>query len=118
MAGKLPSRSLLEEQTLGTAARGALLTVGLGVAEVSIGVRRRDPPARRALQEAVLYEEGLVYLFDCRHVLTDRRADVVEADRSAVEFLDDRLENSRIHVVETKLVHVDHSKELASDLAG
>ena len=64
-------------------------------------------PRERALQEAMLHEERLVHLLDRVRVLADRRADRVQSDRAAVELLDDRLENARVHVVEAERVDVE-----------
>src|SRR5256885_13978108 len=83
-----------------------------------VGERCGDATARRSLEEAVLNEERLVHLLDGRGILADRGANVVESDRSTLEFLDDRLEDSRIHVVEPELVHVDYPEELRRDLLG
>src|SRR5690242_1433734 len=64
----------------------------------------------------MLYQEGLVHFLDRRRVLADRGADVVQTDGTTLELLDDRFENSRIHVVEAELVDVDHAKKLGSDV--
>src|SRR5512143_97136 len=73
-------------------------------AEVPVRLRRRNATAWRALQESVLDEEGLVHFFDRVRVLADCRADRVESDRTALELLDDRLDDSRVHVVEAERI--------------
>src|SRR5262245_24108692 len=83
--------------------------------EVSIRRRRRHAPARRALKETVLHQERLVDLLDRVRILADRRTDRVQPDGTAIELLDDRLENACIHVVEAEHVHVEQLERLVGD---
>ena len=53
-----------------------------------------------------MYQERLVYFLECAGVLPDGHRKRVEADRPAVELVDDRLEDSHVHIVEAVLVHV------------
>jgi hypothetical protein len=52
---------------------------------------RRDAAARRALQEALVHQEGLDHVLDRVALIADRRGDVVEADGAAVEAVHHRL---------------------------
>src|SRR5215813_4895215 len=63
----------------------------------------------------MLHEEGLVDLLDGVRIFADRRADRVQADRTTIELLDDRLENACIHVVEAEHVHVEQLERLVGD---
>ena len=83
-------------------------------AEVAVGRCRRDAPARGALQKSMLHEEGLVHLLDRVRVLADRRSYGVQPDWTAIKFLDDRLEDARVHVVEPELVDVEHGESLVA----
>src|SRR5687768_15558149 len=87
------------------------------VSEVAIGLRRRDAPTRRALEKTVLNEKRLVYFLDRARVLPHRGTDRRDSHRAAVELLDDRLEDARIHVVEPELVDVEHDERVRRDLA-
>ena len=77
---------------------------------------RGHAPARRALQESVLHEKGLVDLLDRVGIFADGRTDRAHAHRPAVELLDDRAQDSRIHLIEPELVHVEHRERLARDV--
>ena len=70
--------------------------------------QRRHPAARGALQEALLDQERLDHVLDRVALLADRRGDVVEADRAAVEAVDHRLEQLSVHHVEAVRVDVEH----------
>src|SRR5262245_60522209 len=83
--------------------------------EVSIRRRRRHAPTRRALKETMLHQERLVDLFDRVRILADCRTDRVQADGTAIELLDDRLENACIHVVKPEHVHVEQFERLVGD---
>src|SRR5690606_40311308 len=74
-------------------------------AEMQIRVAGRYPAARRAHDVALLDQIGLQYFLDSAAVLADSGRQVVEADRSAVEFFDDGQQQAAILVVEA--VHVD-----------
>jgi len=60
-----------------------------------------DAAARRAIQKALLHQEGLVYVFDGIDGFTDGRGDRIEADRAAAEFLDNDLKDLAVGPVET-----------------
>src|SRR3954467_11412292 len=57
---------------------------------------------RRACEESLLHQEGLMRLFEWPRIIADSRSDRGHANRSAVELLDDGLENPRVHVIETE----------------
>src|SRR5690349_24744990 len=83
-----------------------------GVPKMPIRERGCDAAALGTLKKPVLHEKRLVDLLDRRRVLADRGADVVQAYRTSLELLNDRLEDPGIHVVQAKLVDVDHAEEL------
>ena len=57
--------------------------------EVAVGEVCRLTAARRALDEALLDEEGLVDLLDRPRVLTERRRDRAQTDGATRELIDD-----------------------------
>src|SRR6185436_14824163 len=63
-------------------------------------------------------QEWLVYLFDRVRVFADCRADRVQADRTPIELLDDRLQNARVHVVEPEHVDVEQLQRLLRNRLG
>src|SRR5690348_10044374 len=91
---RIPRRSARDGDVSAFEQRPLIVLRGRRVAEVSVRDGRGGAPARRALQEAVLHEEGLVDLLDRARVLANRRCDRVDADRAALELLDDALENA------------------------
>ena len=62
---------------------------GILQAEVLIGLARGDAAARGAHQEALLDQVGLDHVFDRAALLAERRRKAFDADRTAVELLDD-----------------------------
>ena len=63
-----------------------------------------------------MYQERLVYFLECAGVLPDGHRKRVEADRPAVELVDDRPEDSHVHIVEAVLVHVQPAEGRFGDL--
>src|SRR5688572_8756798 len=87
------------------------------VAEVPVRLRGSDTAARCPLEIAVLDEEGLVHFLDRARILTDRRGNVGDPDRTAVVLLDDHPKDARIHVVEPDLIDVEELEESACEVA-
>ena len=86
--------------------------------QVPVRRQRRDPPARRALQVALLDQVGLDHVLDRARLLADRRGHVVQAHRAAVEAVDHRLEQLAVHHVEALRVDVEHrQRQLGERLA-
>ena len=79
----------------------------LNKSEMAIRLCRSHAPAGRSLKESILNEERLVNFLDGPLIFADCRGDRAYSDGSALEFLDDRLENARVHVVEAKLIDVE-----------
>src|SRR5678816_1038246 len=73
--------------------------------------------SRRSLQETILHEKRLVHFFDRSFILADSSRDCLHADWTAIEFLDDRLENSCVHVVEAELIDVEQLESFLCDIA-
>jgi hypothetical protein len=82
---------------------------------MAIGGQRGDAPARRALQVALLDQVGLDHVLDRAALLADRRGDVVEPDRAAVEAVDHGLEQLAVHHVEALRVDVEHRQRRSAD---
>src|SRR5437867_7495359 len=80
---------------------------------MGVGERRRLAPAWRALDEALLDEEGLVDLLQSRGFFSDHHRERVETDRTATILADQRLEQPAIHVVEAALVDLQEAQRLA-----
>src|SRR5438093_3983093 len=81
--------------------------------KVTVGCGRGDAAARRTSEKALLHQERLVDLLERPRILTDRRGDRLHADGSALEHLDDRLEDAGVHVVEPELVYVEPLQRFA-----
>src|SRR5213593_3575602 len=75
--------------------------------EVSVRPRRRAAAARGAGEETLLHQERLVHLLERPRVLAHGGGDRGESYGTAVELLDDRLEDPPVHVVEPELVDVE-----------
>src|ERR1051325_2182543 len=83
-----------------------------------IRLRRRRSSSRCPLQESILDEERFVDLYNRGWILGDRRGDRVHADRSALEFLDDRSQYPGVHVVEAEDVDLEQLERLTRDRSG
>src|SRR3954471_665999 len=98
-----------------------LLRAGAGVGriepEVTIRLGGGDASARSALEESVLDEERLIHFLERARVLADGGGYCADADRSALELLDDGLEDSRVHVVEPELIDLEQLQRVGGDLA-
>src|SRR5690606_5381652 len=77
-------------------------------AEMPIGRLRRDPPARGALQEPGLDQIRLDDVLDRAPFLADGDGETLDADRPAVEALDDREQQLPVHRVETVRIDLEH----------
>src|SRR3982751_2624420 len=84
---------------------------------MAICLRRGNTPARRTLQKSVLDEERLVDFLERARILADRGGDGADADRPAVELLDDGLEDARVHVVESELIDLEELQRVGGDFA-
>src|SRR5881628_1741169 len=60
-----------------------------GETKVPVRARRGAAAARRAGEEPLLHQEGLVHFFERARILAYGRSDGREPDRPAVELLDD-----------------------------
>src|SRR5690606_4302530 len=87
-------------------------------AEVLESLRRQHPPARRALDEALLDEIGLDDLFDRVARLAQPRRDRLDADRPAAVVLGDVGQIPPVEHVEPALIDVEPEERLVGDLAG
>ena len=96
--------------------RESLRSCGRVEPEVAVCPRRRDAPARRAIEEADLDQERLVDVLDRVLLLADRRGDRVQADRAAAELVDDRAQQLAVDLVEPVLVHLEQLEARVRDL--
>src|SRR5206468_6017969 len=83
--------------------------------EVRVRERRRDAPLRRAREEALLDEEGLVDVLNRVALLADGRGERVDPDRPAAELVDDGEEEGAVHLIEPRLVDVEQGERIARD---
>src|SRR6185295_3477286 len=81
-------------------------------AEMAISTCCGAATARRAREEPLLHQKGLVHLLERAGVLTDGRGDRLHTDGPALEHFDDRLQDPRVHVVEPELVDVEPLERL------
>ena len=65
-----------------------------------IGSIGNDAAAGRAIQKALLHQEGLVYVFYGIDGLADGSCNRIEADGAAAEFLNDDLQNLAVRPIE------------------
>ena len=54
----------------------------------------------------MLHEKWFIHLFNRAGIFTDRGGDRTEPNRAAIEFLDDRFEQTGIHVIESEMIDV------------
>src|SRR5687767_11829684 len=80
-------------------------------------LRRRHPAAGRSLKESVLHEKGLVHFLDRTCVFTYSSRDGRHADGTSVELLDDRFQDSGVHVIQAELVDVEQLKRVLRDVS-
>ena len=78
--------------------------------QVGVGVGRRHPAPRRALQEALLDQVGLDDVLDRFAFLADRGGEVVEPDGPPAELVQDRAEQRPVHEIESGRVDVEHAQ--------
>src|SRR2546425_2674430 len=90
-------------------------TPGWSESEMPVRGPRGASAARRAGEEALLHEERLVHLLERARVLAHGGGDGRETNRSALELLDDGLQDPTVHVVEPELVHVEPFQRFAGD---
>src|SRR4051794_36471423 len=76
-----------------------------------------DATAGCALEESVLDEERLVDFLERARILADSSGDSAHSDRSAVELLDDGLEDARVHVVEPELIDLEKLQCIGGDFS-
>src|SRR3546814_9304656 len=69
---------------------------------------RRHASARGADQEALLDQVRLDHVLKRAALLAQRRGQRFDADRAAVEVLDDQVEQAPVQVVETFRIHLQH----------
>ena len=87
-------------------------------AEMLIGGARRDAAARSAHDEALLDQERLDHVLDRAALLAERRREALDADRAAVELLDDRQQELAIHDVEAERIDVEHVERRLRHVVG
>ena len=80
-------------------------------------MRRQQPPARRALQKALLDQIGLDDLLDRVARLGQRRGDRLDADRPAAVILGDRRQIAPVQRIEPARVDFEPLERLVGDLA-
>src|SRR5262245_43889597 len=85
---------------------------GLGEAEVAEGMRRQQPAARRALDEALLDHERLDDLLDRVARLRQRRSDGLDPDRAAAVVLRDHRDVAPVHGVKAGGIDLERLQRL------
>ena len=86
--------------------------------EVEVGGACGHSPPGRAHEKTLLDQIGLQYILYGAPLLSDGRRQIIDPDRPAVEFFDDRQQQAPIHAVETVGVHLQHRKRGVSDRGG
>src|ERR1043165_668176 len=87
-------------------------------AEMLVGVTGGDAAARGAHHEALLNQIGLDHVLDRAALLAERRRETFDADRAAIEFLDDRQQELAIHHVEAERIDVEHVERRLGHFVG
>ena len=77
-------------------------------AEMGEGVRRRHPPARRALDEAALQQVRLVDVLDRVLLLVHGHRERRQTDRAAAEAHADRVQDLAVQPVQALVVDLEH----------
>ncbi len=81
-----------------------------------VGEPGRDPPARRAVDKTKLQQVRLVNIHDRIGFLADRGGDGFQADRPALEFLDDGAQHAAVDVVQAERIDVQQIERLTQRL--
>src|SRR5664280_1344691 len=78
-----------------------------GQAEVGPRPRRRHPPPRGSLQQALLQQVGLIGVLDCVRLLADALGQGGQPDRPAGESTAQDIEDGPVDLVEPQLVDTE-----------
>ena len=82
-----------------------------------VRVIRRDATACRAHHETLLNQIRLEHIFDRTSFFAHSSGEALDADWTAIKFLDDRLEETPIHRIKAVWVNLQHVHGTYSDLA-
>ena len=75
---------------------------------MQVGVACRHPAAGRAHHESLLYQVGLDDILDRAPLLAQCSSQGLDADRTAIELLDDGLKQASIHRIKAIGIDVQH----------
>lgn len=97
---------------------GGLLgeTIRVGDAEMLVRAAGGDPATRRALQETELDQVRLVDIHDCVRLLARRRRHRLDADRAAIELINNCRQDTAVGVVQAEVVNIEHGEGAPGDL--
>ena len=82
---------------------------------MAVGGDRCHAAARRALQITLLYQIGLEHVFNRIAFFTDRRGEIIDADRAAGEFFDHCEQQFAVHDIEPQRIDVEHFQRRIGD---
>src|SRR5438552_2779982 len=83
---------------------------------MSVRLGSRNTPAGCALQKSILHEERLVHFLDRFDIFAYGSRYRSNADRPAIELLDDRLEYACVHIVQTKLIDIEQLQRFTCNI--
>ncbi len=87
------------------------ITARFGQTEMTVRRGGGNPPARRALQITLSNQIRL------EHILDGGRREIVNADRSAAELVDHRLQQLAIHDIKPDRINIEHFQRTIGDRA-
>ena len=85
---------------------------------MTVGTVGRDPALRRTCNKTVLDQVRLVNVLQGPRVFGKRRGKRIETDRAAVEFLNDRIKDPPVAVIQAEFVDLQDIQRLVGDLPG
>lgn len=87
-----------------------------GCSDVLIGCLSGKTAARGTGEEADLHEIRLADIFDGRSLFADSGRNSVDPDRTAIEFMNDRLQDLIIQIIKSDLIDMKRSQRLCGNI--
>ena len=86
--------------------------------ELAIRVRRRDAALRRAFDVAFHDQVRLVHFLERARFFADRDGERIQADRTAIEFVDKRFDDALVPLIEAVAVDLEHGQRAVGQFRG
>ena len=86
--------------------------------EFAIGIRGRDPALRRAFDVAFHDQIRLVHFFERAGFFADGDRERIQADRSAIELVNQGFDDSLVPLIEPVAIDLEHRKRAVGQFSG